>query len=113
MECKSVSDNTISFEHEEFGHIATLSLDGLKADRDRYPEKTSREFAQMIYESISKFVRDVQFERGKSPVKMMIAGTPALEMGAGSFVLHATAGMTHFDQWVAIHLEQMWKERRF
>lgn len=111
-EMKSVDDNCINFDHSNHGKVATVTLTGLHTERDRFPDKTSKEFAEMLYESISAFVRGVQFERGKSPIKFMIQGESVLEIGGDSIQLHASGEMSHFDQWVFLHLERFWKERK-
>jgi hypothetical protein len=109
---KSVVDHTINFEHGTHGKIATVTATGLHTERDRFPEKTSKEFAEMIYESISSFVHGAQFERGKSPIKFMIEGKPIVEVGSNYIELQVSGEMSHFDQWVFMHLQRFWKERK-
>lgn len=109
--CTKVEDSTISLNDEGNQRIASLSEDGLKCDRERFPEKTSKEFAELVYSSLSLFLRDVQFERGKNPVKFTIQGKVLLDVTDTQITLHAAGAMTHFDQWVFIHLEKLWKER--
>jgi hypothetical protein len=106
----SIGDNVISFG--EHGKIAVVTEDGLRCDQDLFPSKTSKEFAQMLFESLTSVVRTAHFERGKSPVKWMISGKPVFEIGEATLELHSTSGMSHFDKWVFEHLEKLWKERK-
>jgi hypothetical protein len=108
----AVGDSSISFDHGSHGKIAVVTPEGLKCDADLFPEKTSKEFAQMLYESLQALVSNAHFERGKSPVKWMIGGKSVMEVGERTLELNVTGPMSHFDQWVFTHLQQLWKERR-
>jgi hypothetical protein len=112
LQCTSVGDNSISFDHTSHGKVAVLTADGIKCALERFPEKTSKEFAQMLFESLLTLVRRTHFERGKAAVKWTVAGKPALEIGERSLELHSTGTMSHFDQWVFIHLQKLWKDRK-
>lgn len=108
----SVGDSQISLDHGTHGKIAVVTPNGLKCDQDLFPKLTSKEFAYLIFECMSSVFRTSHFERGRGPVKWMICGEPVLEIGETSLVFNCAEDMSCFDQWVFIHLQKLWRQRK-
>lgn len=92
--------------------IAKLTKQGLICDQDRFKDKSTKDFAADLFLIINKFAGNHDFKGGQTHVKFMVDGDPALTIGERDLAFTSFDEMTMFDQWVAWHLEQMWKGRR-
>lgn len=101
---------TVEFSYGSEGTVATLKVTGLICNQDKLPNKTSMDFAKMLFNCISNITGSHNFSEGRD-FRVMIAGEPVFIIGQKDLALTCTDDMGMFDQWAFSHLEKMWKDR--
>jgi hypothetical protein len=111
IKTSSTSPKSIDFCYGSDGKIATLKATGLVCEQDKFPNKTTNDFAEMLLYCMQNAAGSFDFKRN-GPFKIMIDGNPIVMLHDNCITIESIEDMTQFDMWVFNKLEEKWKSRK-
>lgn len=106
----NVGSGGVGLAHETHGKIASVTPHGLICERTSLIDKTTKEFAEIMLEFLISFTRNHDFKAGT--LSVMAESKPILVIQERDIDLNAVDGMSLFDQWVFMRVQQLWKHRK-
>lgn len=101
---------TVTFVSQKDGMLARVQDGGLVCNEFHANKITSKELASLLLESLLEFIGNHDFKSGS--IKVMVLGKPILIISEKTLELTSTSQMSLYDEWVFMHLQNLWKERK-